>query len=398
MESKVWLSDDARLDPEIAPPEGIGCTRLSEASSVLVTGATGFIGAFLLDELLRSTDPNTKFYCLARSRGSGKARVNNRVLESLKFYGLTGQSLQDRIVTVTGDLTQSNFGLEIDQYRQLSEEIDLIFHCAASVRYQYPYRKIKPHTVDGTLGVIRFACSVRTKPMQYISSNGVFPRGDKTPYLENSQIDGFADRLEGGYNQAKWVAERLVWSAVSRGLPVCIFRPGNIGHHSGTGVFNPNDFQTLIIKACLRTGCVPTAPDWRFEMTPVDFLALAIAKISDGPVHLNNVYNIVQQQPIPADQVFTHMLSNGYATNRVSLPEWRTIIEGMTDREKDIELIALAQSLDLVEPYLADRSVYDISRFSEALAQLGLSMPAVDLDYVAKILENPQELSNLVGS
>ena len=389
MDSNVSLADDSRLDPDIAPPQRISGTRLSEASSVLVTGATGFLGAFLLDELLRSTGQNTKFYCFVRSRGSGDDRQNNRILETLKFYGLPGQTLQDRIVPVTGDLTQPRLGLENDRYLQLSEEIDLIFHCAASVNYVYPYPAIKSHTVDGTTEVIKFACSVKTKTMQYVSSNGIFPGGDETPYLENSHIDEFMDRMEGGYNQAKWVAERLVWSAMSRGLPVCIFRPGNIGHHSGTGVVNPNDFQTLIIKACARSGYAPSMPDWRFEMTPVDFLATAIAKISDDPAHLGKVYNIVQRDPVPADEVFTYMMSNGYVTNRVSVTEWRSILEGAADRENDLELRVLVQSLDSVEGYLADTSVYDISRFSEALTQLGLSSPAVDVDYVTKFLRTP---------
>jgi len=246
--------------------------------------------------------------------------------------------------------------------------------------------------VDGTREVIKFACRAKTKPIQFISSNGIFPGGDDAPYLENSEIDGFVDRMEGGYNQAKWVAERLMWSAMSRGLPVCIFRPGNIGHHSITGVVNPNDFQTMIIKACLRSGCVPIAPEWLFEMTPVDFLATVITKIAEDPGHLGNVYHVVQQEPVSADQVFTYMVSNGYVTDRVSLSEWRSRLKSTGDRDNDLEMKVLVQSLDFVEPYLTDKSVYDISRFSEVVGQLGLSSPVVDVDYVAKILGVPSEL------
>ena len=389
MESKVSLADDARLDPDVVSPTGTGCRCLSEASSILVTGATGFLGAFLLDELLRCTGQDVKFYCLVRGKGPQEGQPNNRVLDTLRFYGLPGQALQDRIVPVTGDLTQSQLGLGDEEYRRLSEDIDLIFHCAASVNYVYTYSAIKPHTVDGTVEVVKFACRAKTKPIQYISSNGIFPGGDATPYLENSEIDGFADRMEGGYNQAKWVAERIVWSAVSRGLPVCIYRPGNIGHHSGTGVVNPNDFQTLIIKACLRSGCAPMVPDWLFEMTPVDFLVTAIAKIADDPTHLGKVYNVVQQDPVPADQVFAYMKSNGYIAERVPLIEWRSRLEATADRENDLELKVLVKSLDSVEGYLTDTSVYDISRFSEVLPQLGLLPPTVDVDYVTKFLRSP---------
>jgi thioester reductase-like protein len=280
-------------------------------------------------------------------------------------------------------------GLEKDEYQLLAEKIDLIFHCAASVNYMYPYATAKPHTVGGTLEVIKFACTAKTKPVQYMSTNGIFPGGDDTPYLENDQIDDFVDRMEGGYNQAKWVAERLVWSAVSRGLPVCVFRPGNIGHHSGTGVVNPNDFLSWIIKACARSGWAPSVPDWLFEMTPVDFLAAAVTKMSDDPTHLGKVYNVVQQSPVLADQVFAYMERNGYVTERVPLGDWKSRLQATADRENDMELKILLQSLDSVEPYLTDSSVYDGSRFSEALSLIGLSAPTVDVDYVTRFLRVP---------
>ena len=386
MESRISLAEDSTLDPTISPGGAPRITRLSEASSVLVTGTTGFLGTFLLDELLRATGPDTRFYCLVRDPDSGQGGSTNRVLDTLKFYGLAGHSVGDRIVPVPGDLTRPRMGLDNDEYRRLAEEIDLIFHCAASVNYAYPYSAAKPHTVGGTLEVLKFACTDITKPIQYISSNGIFPGGDDTPYLENNDIDGFVDRMEGGYNQAKWVAERLVWSAVSRGLPVCIFRPGNIGHHSGTGTVNPNDFLSLIIKACARLGCAPLAPEWFFEMTPVDLLVKAITRISDDPRHLGRVYNVVQQAPVPADQVFAYMENHGYVADRTQLGDWESRLEAIADRDDDMELKVLVRSLESVGPYLSDTSVYDISRFSEALSEIGLGMPAVDVDYVTKFL------------
>ena len=277
-------------------------------------------------------------------------------------------------------------GLDSEEYQELAEKIDLIFHCAASVDYSLSYEAAKPHSVDGTSEVLRFACTSRTKTVQYISSNGVFPGGDDTPYLENKQIDGFVDRMEGGYNQAKWAAERLVWSAVSRGLPACIYRPGNIGHHSSTGTVNPNDFQSQIIRACASSGYAPLAPDWRFEMTPVDFLVNAIARFSDDPAHLGKVYNVVQQDPVTAESVFAHMQNLGYETDRVPLGEWKSRLQEMADREDDLELGDLVRSLDSVEGYLSDTSAYDISRFSEALAEIGMTMPTVDTAYVTRFL------------
>ena len=385
-ESRASLAQDSVLDPDISPGGAPRVTRLSQASSVLVTGTTGFLGAFLIDELLRATGQDTRFYCLVRDRDPGQDGAANRVLNTLKFYGLAGQSAGQRIIPVFGDLTLPQMGLDDNEYRQLAEEIDLIFHCAASVNYAYPYSAAKPHTVGGTLEVLKFACTAATKPILYVSSNGVFPGGDDTPYLEDREIDGFVDRMEGGYNQAKWVAERLVWQAESRGLPVCIFRPGNIGHHGGTGTVNPNDFLSLIIKACARLRCAPLAPEWFFEMTPVDFLVKAIARISDDPRHLGRVHNVVQQEPVPADKVFSYMEDHGYVADRAPLRDWKSRLEAMADRDEDMELKIIARSLESVEPYLSDTSAYDMSQFSEALSELGLGMPAVDVDYVTKFL------------
>ena len=113
-ESRVSLAEDSILDPEISPRGSVRTTRLSEASSVLVTGATGFLGAFLLDELLRATGQDTRYYCLVRDRTSELGRPVNRVLENLKFYGLAGQYEEDRIIPVTGDITQPRLGLKDD--------------------------------------------------------------------------------------------------------------------------------------------------------------------------------------------------------------------------------------------------------------------------------------------
>ena len=122
-------------------------------------------------------------------------------------------------------------------------------------------------------------------------------------------------------------------------------------------------------------------------MTPVDFLVCAIAKIADDPKHFGSVYNIVQQDPVPADRVFARMESNGHITERLPLKDWKSELQAAADRDDNPDLKVLVRTLDSVEPYLADTSVYDISKFTKALSEIGLTTPAVDANYVTMFLE-----------
>ena len=175
-------------------------------------------------------------------------------------------------------------------------------------------------------------------------------------------------------------------SGVERAYRSYMFRPGNIGHHSGTGTLNPNDFQSQIIKACARMECAPLVPDWRFEITPVDFLGTAITKFSDEPAHLGKVYNVVGQDPVTADAVFAHMKNHGNVTDRVSLDDWKLRLHELAACENNPEWGVLVHSLESVEGYLSDTSASDISRFSEAISEIGLTMPTVDVDYMTMFL------------
>ncbi|MBW1607680.1 MAG: thioester reductase domain-containing protein, partial [Deltaproteobacteria bacterium] len=320
----VSIKEDAFLEPSIIPATDKKPIKLNDAVSILVTGTTGFLGAFLLDELLKSTKDHVKIYCLVRIKSGDQTDAINRVVKNLKYYHLWNDNMKNRIVPVVGDLTKKYFGLSVAQFNELAQEIDFIFHCASLVNYVYSYSIIKPAAVNGTQEILRLACTSTTKPIHYISTNGIFAGEDKEAYLENNDIDSYADHLTNGYGQAKWVAEKLVWEAVSRGLPVCLYRPGNIGHHSGTGVTNPSDFQSMIIDACAKVKCVPDKSDWAFELTPVDLLVKSIVLFASNPSCFGQVFNIVQNDPVPSKTVFDLLFEMKLVSEYVSFDEWKS--------------------------------------------------------------------------
>ena len=143
---------------------------------------------------------------------------------------------------------------------------------------------MKPANVLGTQEVLRLASLIRAKPVHYISTVSVFSSiGEQTVIREEDEPDPpiSGSELPLGYAQSKWVAEKLVAEARSRGLPVSVYRPGRITGHSLTGVSSPDDFACRFIRGCVQLGAMP---DWDGEVNfiPVDYASQAIVHLSMG--------------------------------------------------------------------------------------------------------------------
>ncbi len=249
------LRAEAVLEPEIEPDRtDSGVATLQDARHVFLTGATGFLGAFLLDALLSRT--NAEVYCLVRPRKGKEHDPMDPVRANLQRYGLWESGRAGRIVPVAGDLGEPLLGMTEEDFDALAREMDVVIHNGAVVNMAYPYGALEPVNVGGTREVLRLACLHKTKPVHHVSTNGIFAPG--TPLCgEDADLDALAEAREDGYGQSKWVAEKLVWQAAERGLPVTVYRPGNISGHSTDGASNPRDFQGALIAESLRLGLAP---------------------------------------------------------------------------------------------------------------------------------------------
>src|SRR5215207_1294401 len=312
------LRAEAVLDPEIAPqPAPNGTRTLRDADNIFLTGATGFLGAFLLDGLLSST--NVRVHCLVRQRGD--AGEMESMETNLRRYGLWQTEWEERIVPVAGDLGEPLFGMAEGDFDALAKEVDLVIHAAAVVNLVYPYSALKAANVGGTREVLRLACRHGAKPVHHVSTNGIFPPGTEL-CKEETDLDDLAEAREDGYGQSKWVAEKLVREAAGRGLPVSVYRPGNVSGHSESGASNPRDLIGAVIVESTRLGYAPEIEGWRMEMTPVDFVAAAILHIASDPDAYGGTYHLTNPDPPPADEVFDLLEEQGYPLERITYDEW----------------------------------------------------------------------------
>jgi thioester reductase-like protein len=239
------LISDAVLDENIRPSSRHS-TDTFAFDTVLLTGSTGFVGAFLLEELINNADAIV--YCLIRARDGKEAA--KRLFDNLNKYGITIEP--ERVIPLCGDLSKPKLGLSETTFDELSLTIDAIIHNGALTNLIQPYYALRQANVFGTKEIIKLACLNKVKPICYISTLSIFGEADSginNSFCENEFPD-VGPWLTMGYAQSKWVAEQLIRTAGERGCPVVIYRLGTVTGHSKTGAWNTEDFQFRLFASC----------------------------------------------------------------------------------------------------------------------------------------------------
>jgi thioester reductase-like protein len=339
-------ADDVRGD-------GTARTTPAEFRHVLLTGATGFVGAHLLKELLESTDAIV--YCLVRAHGEVGALI--RLRENLQRYGFDAREYLPRIVCIAGDLAWPRFGLTEEDYRDHSQRIDTVFHGGALVDYLRDYGGHRSANVLGTVEILRFAGSGRAKFLHHVSTLGVLPLSEPAlsgkVFPEDAALD---DRYlpSGGYSQSKWAADQLASLARGRGLGVNVFRPGEVMPAIDLGVPNPKALSHMVIKAILTLGMYPET-DAMLDYTPADYVSRAMVHLARRSAWPGATYHLRHPTGIPMRQVFQVFRSAGFALEEVSFTRfWQRLDEAGQAGQGDNEL-ALLRSLIAGGGSAADR-------------------------------------------
>jgi amino acid adenylation domain-containing protein/thioester reductase-like protein len=329
-EEAINLKTEAVLDPTIHP-DGITYNPDVSPVAIFLTGATGFLGSFLLYELLQQTQAD--IYCLVRSETleSGKKKIQS----SLESYLLWNESFSQRIIPVLGDLSQPLLGLSEERFQFMASKLDAIYHNGALVNFTYPYSVLKAPNVLGTQEVLRLACQVKVKPVHFISTISVaYPNNpDVQIVCEHNTLDD-AKMPSDGYAQSKWVAEKLVTIGRERAIPICIYRPGRISGHSQTGVCNPGDHTYRMIKGCIQLGSISNQ-DIQLNLSPVDYVSKAIVYLSRQKQSLGKAFHIVNPQPLMLSEMVNYIRSLGYPIEQVPYEKWRSQLINTVDASEN---------------------------------------------------------------
>jgi fatty acid CoA ligase FadD9 len=288
--------DEATLAaaPSLPGPSG-------EVRTVLLTGATGFLGRYLALQWLERMDlVDGRVICLVRAKDDAAARQrldatfdsgDPKLLEH--YRSLAAEHLE----VLAGDKGEANLGLDQATWRRLADTVDLIVDPAALVNHVLPYSQLFGPNAVGTAELIRIALTSRIKPFVYVSTIGVGDGIEPGRFIEDADVRQMSatrkvdDSYANGYGNSKWAGEVLLREAHDLcGLPVSVFRCDMImADTSYAGQLNVPDLFTRMMLSLVATGVAPGSfyeldadgnrQRAHFDGLPVEFIADAISTL-----------------------------------------------------------------------------------------------------------------------
>ncbi|AZA81495.1 thioester reductase [Chryseobacterium lactis] len=387
MEPYVALQKDVYLAPGTVFAGGFDPKQLENPNVIFLTGATGFVGIHLLQELLDTT--SAEIYCLIRAQDDFHAM--EKIDRCFQQYHIPAKAEQRlRIIPVIGDLTLPSLGLSEKTFKMLAEKVDLIYHSGSSVNFIEPYSYMKAPNVEGLREIIKLAGAERTKCLALLSTISVYSWGHiftgKKVMLESDDIEQnlMSVSKDIGYVRSKWVMEAVADLAAKEGLPLITYRLGYAMCHSKTGANAPYQWWSGLVKNCVEFKSYPALTELREGLITVDYMTQSMAHITKNKDAIGKKFNLIASPETNLTlEDFFSLMKKYYPFTLESLPykEWRKHWEDdsknrlypLTSLFKD----NMHEGLSTVELY-QNTYVWDCSNVIQFLEGSGIKEPVFD--------------------
>jgi fatty acid CoA ligase FadD9 len=399
----------------------------AEVRTVLLTGATGFLGRYLALDWMRRMDLVCgKVICLVRAKDDGAARERlDKIFDSgdpelLRHYQhLAAEHLE----VIAGDKGEANLGLDDATWQRLADTVDLIVDPAALVNHVLPYDQLFGPNALGTAELIRIALTSKIKPFAYVSTIGVGAGIEPGKFTEDGDIRVISatrkvdDSYANGYANSKWAGEVLLREAHDLcGLPVSVFRCDMIlADTSYAGQLNLPDMFTRMMLSLVATGIAPESfyeldadgnrQRAHYDGLPVEFIAEAISTLGASVVDGFDTYHVMNpyDDGIGLDEYVDWLIDEGYRIQRVGdygtwLKWFETAIRALPERQRQASLLPLLHNYQRPERPIRG-SIAPTDRFRAAVrsAKIGADkdIPHVSKDVIVKYITDLELLGLL---
>lgn len=329
--------------------------RTSSDLTVFLTGATGFLGSYIVKDLLERTSRAVKVIALVRGVKDPKAALD-RLRRSLQGYGLWRDDWSMQLTCIIGDLSRPQLGVEQQTWQTLSQQVDVVIHNGAIVHWVRRYQDMEDSNVGSTLEAMRLCNEGKPKLFAFVSSTAVL---DTDHYVklsekqvstgenaisEQDDMEGSRSGLGTGYGQTKWVSEQLVREAGKRGLRGSIIRPGYVLGDSETGICNTDDFLIRMLKGCIQLSARPRIVN-TVNSVPVNHVARVVVAAAFNPLPNGvHVVHVTGHPRLRMNEYLSYLEFYGFKVPEVRYDAWKGELEKYVSaggQEKDQEQHAL---------------------------------------------------------
>lgn len=383
-EDEAYAADARDLVKEL--PEKIP-TAVAQASgsatTVFLTGATGFLGSYILRELLER-NCSVIAHVRARDEEAGLERIETIT----KAYGIWAEEWRPRLSVVTGDISKPHLGVADADWERLASEVDVIVHNGAQVNWMRPYSSLRAANTLSTVECISLAGKGKAKKLAFVSSTSTL---DTEHYVqlsrenvakggtgvqEDDDLEGSRKGLGTGYGQSKWASEYLVREAGRRGLAGAVVRPGYVSGDPVSGTTITDDFLVRFWKGCLQLGARPDIDNTLNQVPVTEVARVVVASALHPPVSPLGVAQVTSHPRLTLNDWLSALEEYGYEVPKVSYAEWcEKLREYVSDESKEehallplFHFVAGDLPANTVAPELDDRNA---ERALEGLGENG---------------------------
>lgn len=351
--------------------------------NILLTGATGYLGAHILDALQKRQTGN--IYCLVR--GDTLADSRNRLVQTLRYYfGSTYDNfIGTKIFAVTGDITDASV---LDC---LPKDVQTVIHAAADVRHYGSYDDFSSVNTEGTRHMLLYAKKTGAR-FFYISTLSVggmclTKQGEGT--REFSEEDLYIGQDLGNvYLRSKFEAECLVLDARMSGADASIFRVGNLTNRYSDGVFQPNYAENAFLKRMktfLDFKCYPSdLSELMVEFSPVDCTAEAIVRLASDMGTSYAVFHVNHPDSMSYQTLVEKLRDLGINLKRMPVDIFLQKISASRDAAYDSVKNELHE-MNFAKDYI--RVVTDSQKTNHMLHAAGFRWPEITTEYIRQYVQ-----------
>ncbi|MGH2839295.1 MAG: SDR family oxidoreductase [Solirubrobacteraceae bacterium] len=360
--------------------------------TVLLTGATGFLGMELLARLLDDTD--RRVLALIRARSDDEAQSRLRTTLAGLFDDPAPHA--DRVVALRGDLTSPGLGLD-PAARELALGASEIIHGAASVTFDLPLDESRAINVDGTRRMLDLAEEAHERGtlrrFTYVST--AYVAGDCGGRVRE-QAGAPRRRFRNSYEHSKSEAETLVQARLHR-LPVTIARPSIVVGDRMTGwtaSFNVI-YSPLRAFASGAFSMLPARRRSPVDVVSVDYVARAVLALSAAPEAAGGTFHVVAGDRAHTVGELLDDATERFGQRRptcVSPRLYRTLLHPLAMRRSSRSARRLLKRNEVYFPYFGMRMRFDDQEARAILDPLDIR-PEPLLNYFGALVEFAQAAS-----